>query len=416
MADVVQHSTQYLTDDDLTAIARYLKSLPARPGELAVSSARGRAWYEELCVTCHRPDGSGVPRIFPALAGNDVVQTADVISLVHIVLSGGRRPQTSARPIAYAMPAFKTVDDRELAEIITYIRTAWDNSASPVSVQDVAALRIKLSPAETTPRPTPPPPPSTLIKFAPPHIADIPNDDSGKQIELGRRLLAETKKLLPDYVGAALDCDSCHLGGGRVANGSPYYGMAVNYPRENARAARVLTLVERINGCMLRSMNGKPLPVDSAEMNAMVAYLNWISAGLPQHAKVEGAGIGKVDTSLAPDPVHGKELYEAKCAECHGKNGDGLKNAQGAFVVPPLWGDASFNIGAGMARTYTAATFIKHNMPIGYSLNAPLGQGGVLSDQEAVDIAEYFTHQPRPDFAGKDKDWPNGGKPKDARY
>ena len=69
-----------------------------------------------------------------------------------------------------------------------------------------------------------------------------------------------------------------------------------------------------------------------------------------------------------------------------------------------------------MARTYTAAAFIKNNMPVAYDLNAPLGQGGALSDQDAVDVAEYFTHQPRPDFAAKVKDWPNGGKPKDARY
>jgi cytochrome c len=69
-----------------------------------------------------------------------------------------------------------------------------------------------------------------------------------------------------------------------------------------------------------------------------------------------------------------------------------------------------------MARTYTAAAFIKNHMPIGYRLNTLLGQGGALSDQDAVDKAEYFTHQPRPDFAAKVRDWPNGGKPKDARF
>jgi len=266
------------------------------------------------------------------------------------------------------------------------------------------------TPAEPTPQP------AATVKLAPPHIADIPNDDSGKQIMLGMRLLAETKKLLPDNVGSVLNCDSCHLGNGRVANASPYYGMAVNYPRYNARAGRPVTLIERINGCLLRSMNGQTIAVDSAEMKAMVAYLDWLSAGLPPHAKVEGAGIGKVDANLVADPAHRKELYDAKCAECHGSNGEGLKNAEGKFVVPPLWGDESFNIGAGMARTYTAAAFIKSNMPIGYGLNPPLGEGGALSDQEAVDIADYFTHQPRPDFPPKVNDWPKGGKPKDARY
>jgi len=61
-----------------------------------------------------------------------------------------------------------------------------------------------------------------------------------------------------------------------------------------------------------------------------------------------------------------------------------------------------------MARLHTAAAFIKWNMP--------LGQGGSLSDQDAYDIAVYFTLQPHPDFPGKEQDWPQGGKPDDARY
>jgi thiosulfate dehydrogenase len=434
MAEVVQHSTQYLTDDDLTAIAHYLKSLPASkeqpsvsPGAQTASSSTGdhltraSAAYEEFCVTCHRADGGGVTRIFPALADNDVVETADATSLVHIIVSGGRRPRTADRPNAFAMPAFTTLDDRDVAAIVTYIRTAWGNSAGPVSADQVAKLRPSFGEAEppgtaALRQPQPGAQSGASVKLAPPHIADIPDDDAGKQILLGRRLLAETKKLLPNNVGAAMNCDSCHLNGGNVPLASPYLGMSVNYPRDNPRAGRKVTLEERVNGCLLRSMNGKALPIDSPEMKAMIAYFNWLSAGLPRNAKVEGAGIGKVDNNLVPDPVHGKELYEAKCAECHGSNGEGLKNARNEFVLPPLWGNESFNIGAGMARTYTAAAFIKNNMPVAYDLNAPLGQGGALSDQDAVDVAEYFTHQPRPDFAAKVKDWPNGGKPKDARY
>jgi len=270
-----------------------------------------------------------------------------------------------------------------------------------------ACLPVSAS-AETQTQPQQPPP-VAVVKLAPPDIADIPDNDDGKQIRLGRRLLAQTKKLLPWNVGDALNCASCHFSDGTVAHALPYVGVAVNYPRYNARAGGPMTLEERINGCFLRSMNGKALSVDSSEMKAMLAYLNWLSAGLPPHAKVEGAGLGKIDTDLVPDPVRGKEVYEAKCAACHGTNGEGLKSAGADSVFPPpLWGDQSFNIGAGMARTYTAAAFVKYNMP--------LGQGGTLSDQEAVDVAEYFTHQPRPDFSDKAGDWPAGGKPKDARY
>ena len=108
-------------------------------------------------------------------------------------------------------------------------------------------------------------------------------------------------------------------------------------------------------------------------------------------------------------------VYEVQCAVCHGKDGEGLKQADGKFIYPPVWGDQSFNIGAGMARTYTAAAFVKRNMPIGMHEKFPLGQGG-LSDQESVDVSAYFSHQPRPDFPDKGKDWPKGGKPVDARY
>ena len=430
MAEVVQHSTQYLTDDDLSAIAHYLKSLPARQAEPSAAAGnqttpsseegrptRARAGYEEFCMSCHRSNGAGVARIFPALAGNDVVETADATSLIHIILSGGRAPRTTARPTAFAMPAFTKFHDRDVAEIVTYVRTAWGNLAGPVTVEQVGKVRAALSEATVTETPSRQQPlPVGSVKLAPPHVADIPDDDNGKQILLGRRLLADTKKLLPNNVGAALNCDSCHLNGGNVPFASPYLGMSVNYPRDNPRAGRSVTLEERVNGCMLRSMNGKALPIDSPEMKAMIDYFNWLSAGLPRNVKVEGAGIGKVDANLVPDPVRGKEIYEAKCAECHGKDGDGLKDARNEYVFPPLWGDHSFNIGAGMARTYTAAAFIKNNMPVAYGLNAPLGQGGALTDQDAVDVAEYFTHQPRPDFPAKVKDWPNGGKPKDARY
>jgi len=106
--------------------------------------------------------------------------------------------------------------------------------------------------------------------------------------------------------------------------------------------------------------------------------------------------------------VHRERIYAEKCALCHGKDGEGTYNEKGETVFPPLWGPRSFNIGAGMARVNTAAAFVKANMP--------LGQDNTLTDQEAFDVAEFFTHQPRPDFAGKENDWPHGDKPKDARY
>ena len=87
--------------------------------------------------------------------------------------------------------------------------------------------------------------------------------------------------------------------------------------------------------------------------------------------------------------------------------GQGIKVGADRFVFPPLWGPQSFNVGAGMARLSVAAAFVRAQMPPGNT--------GTLTDQEAYDVAAYFTTQPRPDFPGKENDWPAGGRPADAR-
>ena len=117
----------------------------------------------------------------------------------------------------------------------------------------VAVLTAALAEAPTPPQPA---------RFAPPRDASIPDDEAGRQILLGRRLVADTKRLLPDNVGDVLNCTNCHLGAGKVPMAAPFVGVAVNYPRSNPRAGRVMTLEERINGCFLRSMNGKSLATD----------------------------------------------------------------------------------------------------------------------------------------------------------
>ncbi len=154
-------------------------------------------------------------------------------------------------------------------------------------------------------------------------------------------------------------------------------------------------------------MSGKPLAFDSAEMNDILAYMQWLSTNVPTDFSVKGRGFGPIDQKLVANAAHGKLVYAEKCASCHAAQGEGVKNPAGGYTFPPLWGKESFNDGAGMARTYTAAAFVKHNMP--------LGRGGTLTDQDAIDVAEVFTHQTRPVYPGKSKDWPKGDRPKDAR-
>ncbi|PWV59126.1 c-type cytochrome [Plasticicumulans acidivorans] len=272
-------------------------------------------------------------------------------------------------------------------------------------------LAVTPAPADDSAAPKP-----TPVPMVAPRDATIPGGPEGELIQYGRRLLTDTKRLLPDKVGSSMNCTSCHLGEGKVAYGSPFVGISHRFPQYNPRAGRDVTLQERVNGCMQRSMNGTPLASDSHEMKAIIAYMEWLSKDVPSHGQVEGMGIGDVNKKLTPDPVNGQRVYVAQCASCHGANGEGMKDAAGETIFPPLWGEHAFNIGAGMARLFKAATFVKQNMPIGIRLDGRLGQGQVLSDQEALDVAAYFTQQPRPDFAGKDRDWPKGGKPKDARY
>ena len=242
--------------------------------------------------------------------------------------------------------------------------------------------------------------------LTPPPESSIPAGPKGVAIQEGKKLLTETRQRLPNSVGNGLNCTNCHLASGTVANAGPWIGIWGVFPEYRSRSGKLISLQERVNDCFERSMNGKALAYNSVEMNNILAYMQWLSTGVPTGVSVNGRGVGGMDRKLVPNAANGKQVYAAKCASCHGAEGLGLK-AGGGYAFPPLWGKDSFNDGAGMARTYTAAGFVKHNMP--------LGQGGSLSDQDALDVSEYFTHQPRPVYAGKAKDWPKGDKPKDAR-
>ncbi|KRG42238.1 cytochrome C [Stenotrophomonas pictorum JCM 9942] len=248
-----------------------------------------------------------------------------------------------------------------------------------------------------------------------PSAQEIAGLSNAAQVMLGRRLLNETARLLPDNVGNGLNCNSCHMANGREPLRNHYLNTGGNYPRYMPRPGKEIDLAERINGCFVRSMNGRKLAVESAEMQGMLAYMHWLGRGMAKGAKVSGKTEGPIDMSLRPDPVRGEQIYAAQCASCHGNNGEGMKDASGDYLFPPLWGEESFNIGAGMARLSKAAAFVKHNMPLAVTYEPPFGQT-VLPDQDAIDVAEYFIKQPRPDFAGKVNDWPRDNKPKDARY
>ena len=155
MTDVVEHSTRYMADADLHAIAQYLKSLPARRQDgfayapaagvaLAAGdvSARGALDYLNNCAACHLSSGRGYVSTFPALAGNPVVNAADPSSLISIVLHGGSEVATDATPARFAMPPFgERLSDQEIADVVTFIRSRWGNNAPSVTPEQVAKIR-----------------------------------------------------------------------------------------------------------------------------------------------------------------------------------------------------------------------------------------------------------------------------------
>ncbi len=146
MAEVIVRSTQHWKQDDLNAIAIYLKDLP---GQLPIQARkpapersailrRGPKVYEEHCASCHGKQGEGAENAYPALAGNRAVNLANPANLIQIVLAGGFTPSTQGHPRPYGMPPFRqTLTDTDVADVLTFLRMSWGNSAGMVGEGEV---------------------------------------------------------------------------------------------------------------------------------------------------------------------------------------------------------------------------------------------------------------------------------------
>jgi mono/diheme cytochrome c family protein len=153
MAEEVEHSSQHWTDQDLMAVAVYLKD-GAKPAEAAkpiaatdASMVAGKAIYADRCSACHTPNGDGVVNLFPKLAMSPLINSNDPSSLIRVVLSGSRAGATDAAPTAPAMPAFGwNLSDENVADVLTYVRNTWGNAAPAVSSANVKDVREALSP------------------------------------------------------------------------------------------------------------------------------------------------------------------------------------------------------------------------------------------------------------------------------
>jgi mono/diheme cytochrome c family protein len=160
MVQVVEDSTQYLSDADLAAIAAYLKSLPAREpaghydghSRAALQTTQalktgdverpGAGIFQSYCARCHQQDGNGVAQKYPRLAGNPTVLAAQTTSLVRLIVEGGASPNTEDGPPSRKMPAFAgKLSDAEMAAVLTFIRNTWGNAAPPVTTREVSTVR-----------------------------------------------------------------------------------------------------------------------------------------------------------------------------------------------------------------------------------------------------------------------------------
>ncbi|MBJ6759805.1 c-type cytochrome [Myxococcaceae bacterium JPH2] len=212
------------------------------------------------------------------------------------------------------------------------------------------------------------------------------------QVLRGQSIASHTYELLPEFTGGRLHCGSCHLDEGRNPDAAWWVGMRLEYP---TRAS----LQARINACFMRSENGKALCVPeqdggvgtcdtNPDMEALLTYMAWLDAQWRERhgAAVPPNGYPAIPT-LTGDPSRGAGVFQQKCAVCHGEDGQGRYESD-TYFRPALWGPNSFNAQAGMVRPANAAPFIHANMP--------LGSGGMLTVEEAWDVAAFIDSKPRP--------------------
>lgn len=235
------------------------------------------------------------------------------------------------------------------------------------------------------------------------YAADVDSLGPGAENDLiryGRDLIVHTPRHIGKgatdpalrFGGNDLACQSCHLNAGLQPFAAPFVSTFATFPM--LVDDQVITLKERINGCMTRSLNGKPLPDDSREMQALIAYIKFVGQGTPEGVRVAGMGLMPLrEPQQVPDATRGEAVYAKFCANCHRADGQGEKGLDPhvGYTIPPLWGDESFNDGAGMAKLDYAAAYIHDNMPFGIDYQDP-----VLSVQQAWDVAAYLVAKPRP--------------------
>ncbi|WP_018477718.1 c-type cytochrome [Pontibacter roseus] len=244
-----------------------------------------------------------------------------------------------------------------------------------------------------------------------PDLASLPATPEGDLIRYGHELVKNTAQYLgPEgsvlHISNGMNCQNCYLDAGTKPFGNNYSLVASTYPKVRARSGVEEDVTKRVADCFERSLNGTAPAKDSKEMQAMVAYIQWVGNDVKKGEKVKGSGLMDIELlNRAASPELGKAIYVQKCQVCHGEEGEGMKpEGSTVYVYPPLWGENSYNDGAGLYRISNFAKYVKANMPLGATYGSPQ-----LTDEEAWDVAAFVNSLPRPK---KDisKDWPDISK------
>jgi len=228
----------------------------------------------------------------------------------------------------------------------------------------------------------------------------------------GQDLIAHTARYLGpngsvNAISNGMNCQNCHLQAGKRLDGNNYSAVFSTYPKFRDRSGSMETIYKRVSDCFERSLNGTAPDSNSREYQAIYAYIKWLGKDVPKDAKPKGSGIPKLKyLDRAADPAKGKIVYQNQCQSCHGADGQGQLNLAGnEYEYPPLWGDNSYNVSAGLFRLSNMAGYVYTNMPF----NQAMPGNPKLSVEESWDVSAYVNSMPRPQkkFA---EDWPNIAK------
>ena len=255
-------------------------------------------------------------------------------------------------------------------------------------------------------------------------LSKLPDNEQNRLIKTGQALFTHTSEYLgPEvadaakrYAGTNMACASCHRAAATLPYAAPLIGTASVYPQFQPRFGKMVSLENRINLCFTHSLAGREVPDDAQEMKAIVAYIEYLSRGVPKGARI----IGEKEMVLeephrAANLVRGEAIYQQQCAACHGDKGQGQRVGRAGdrkgYLFPPLWGPDATSESASMFRILSTFQYVYVNMPFGQaSWDRP-----ALSKDDAYDVAGFVISHPRQPRQGEvAKDFSNPyDKPED---